>query len=349
MSKTYAGEYMFRPRTGTVLKVLVNEYINTATPVASEDIANRSPLRVSPATIRNEMAELEEEGYIIRPHISSGGIPSDKGYRFYVETLEDGVELPVRLQQHIRDQFAQVEWDLDAWVQQAATVLSRMADNMAIVTFPRAASSRLKYIQFVYLQEFLGLIIIVLQEARLRQHLMPLEEPTSQSELTEMANKLNDGLAGLTYSEMKAKPLELSPLEEMVKDDAISILKDIDTEAALEHYVDGLRLLLRQPEFAETRRAKEVVEILEERVLLRSVLSEVPDQGSMGVFIGEENQEEALRPFGVILSRYGIPDEASGTIGVIGPTRMEYPSIIGGVRFLSSFMSDLIMGVHGKS
>ena len=340
---------MLKSRTGIVLNVLVNEYIDTAIPVASDDIARRSPLKVSPATIRNEMAELEEAGYITRRHISAGGVPSDKGYRFYVESLEDTLELPLGLQRQIRDQFGRAQRDPESWIQLAATVLSRTADNMAIVTFPRATSSRLKYIQLVYIQEFLALLIVVLQEARLRQYLLPLDEVTSQNELSELASKLNDSLAGLTYPEIRAKQLELSPLEEMVRDDSVSIMKDIDTEVALEHCVDGLRLLLSQPEFAETRRAKEVVEILEERVLLKSILSEAPHEGNTGVFIGEENQEKALRPFSVILSQYGIPEEASGTIGVIGPTRMEYASVIGGVRFLSSFMTQLIMGVHGKS
>jgi heat-inducible transcriptional repressor len=335
-------------RTGTVLKILVDEHISTAAPVASEDIARRSAIRVSPATIRNEMAELEEEGYIIRRHISSGGIPSDRGYRFYVESLEDTPEPPKPVQRHIRDQFGKVQRDMEVWIHLAATVLSRMADNMAIVTFPRSSSARLKHIQIVYLQEFLALLIIVLQETRLRQHLLPLRDPTSQDELSEIANKLNDTLAGLTYSEVQAKQMELTPFEEMVRADTSTILKEADTEAELDHWVDGLRLLLSQPEFVETRRAKEIVGILEERVLLRSILSEAPGEGNMGVYIGEENREEALRPFGVILSRYGIPQEASGTIGVIGPTRMEYPSVIGGVRFLSSFMSELTMGVHGR-
>ena len=340
---------MLKLRTGAVLKALVDGYISTATPVASEDIARSSKLRVSAATIRSEMAELEEEGYIVRPHVSAGGIPSDKGYRYYVESLEDTLKLPLGVQRNIRVQFGRAQRDLDAWVQLAATVLSRMVDNMAIVTFPQAVSSRLKYVQLVYLQEFLALLIIVLQEARLRQHLLPLEEPASQDELTGVANKLNDSFAGLTYSEIKEKQTSLTPLEEMVREDTTSILKDVDTEAAREHYVDGLRLLLSHPEFAEARRAKGVVEILEEKVLIKSILSEVPDRGDMGVFIGEENQEEALRPYGVILSRYGIPEEASGTIGVIGPTRMEYASVIGSVRFLSSFMSELVMGVHGRS
>jgi heat-inducible transcriptional repressor len=339
---------MLKPRTGTILRILVNEYISSVAPVASEDIARRSPTKVSPATIRNEMAELEEEGYIIRPHISAGGVPSDKGYRFYVESLEDALEPSMGMQRHIRHRFGQAQRDPEVWVQLAATVLSRMADNMVIVTFPRANSARLKNIQLVYIQEFLALLIIVLQEARLRQHLLPLDGPTTQGELTEVANKLNDALEGLTYSEVKAKQLELTPLEGMVRDGTISALEGMETESALEHYVDGLRLLLNQPEFAETRRAKEIVEILEERVLLRSILSEAPDEGSMGVFIGEENPKEALRPFSVIMSQYGIPQEASGTISVIGPTRMEYASAIGGVRFLSSFMSELIMSVHGK-
>ena len=339
---------MLKVRTSEVLKILVNEYISTAVPVASEDIARRSPLKVSPATIRNEMSELEEVGYITRPHISAGGVPSDKGYRYFVESLEDSVDLPWGVQEQVKIEFGRVRRDVEAWVQHAATVLSRMADNMAIVTFPRAASSRIKYIQLVYLQEFVVLMIIVLREARLRQHLVPLDGPTSQSELTEVANRLNDSLAGLTYSEIEAKQLEMAPLEVLVRDDAVSILKDIDTETAMEHCVDGLRLLLSQPEFAQTRRAKEIVEILEEKVLLKSILSEAPDKDGMVVLIGGENQEEALRPFSVVLGQYRIPQEAYGTIGVIGPTRMEYGSAIGGVKFLSSFMGELIMGLHGR-
>ena len=340
---------MLKSRTGTVLKILVNEYIASATPIASEDIARRSPWKISPATIRNEMAELAEEGYILRPHISAGGVPSDKGYRFFVESLEDSPELPDALRQEIRERFNGAPRDQEAWVQVAAEVLSRMADNMAIVTLPRATYPRLKQIQLVYLQEFLSLMIVVMQQARLRQQLLPLEEPLTQTELDEVSNKLNDGLSGLTYSEMQAKQMELTPLEEMVMDQTASVLREVDAESALEHCVDGLRLLLSHPEFGESRRAREVVEILEERVLLRSILSEVPEQGSVEVFIGEENREEPLRPFSVVLSRYGIPEEASGTIGVVGPTRMGYGSAIGGVKYLSSLLSSLLMGVHGKS
>ena len=340
---------MLKSRTSTVLNILVENYIDSATPIASEDIVRRSPWKVSAATIRNEMAELEEEGYIVRPHISAGGVPSDKGYRFFVESLEDAPGPPEALRHEISDRFSDAPRDQEAWVQLAAGVLSRMAGNMAIVTLPRATFSRLKQVQLVYLQDFLALLVVVLQQARVRQQILPLEEPLTQDELSEVSNKLNDGLSGLTYREINDRQLELTPLEEMVVDQVASTLKGADAESALEHSVDGLRLLLAQPEFGEAQKVRDVVEILEERVLLRSILSDVPRQGSVDVIIGAEHREEPLRPFSVVLSQYGIPDEASGAIGVVGPTRMGYGAAIGGVKYLSSYLSGLLMRIHGKS
>ena len=339
-----------KERTGVVLKTLVSEFINTASPVGSADIARVSLLKVSPATIRNEMAELEESGYIKRPHISAGGVPSDKGYRYYVETLDEAPDLPVSLKDEIRDQFRQADMDMEVWVQTAASALSETLGNMAIVTLPRSQANRLKYIQLVYVQELLALIIIVLRGATLAKQLLPLDVPTTQDELTKAANKLNENIAGLKHSEIldKEKDLELTPLENMVKTQTLSALKKMDLEASVGFYVDGLRLLLGQPEFDHTGRAREVVEMVEERVLINSILAEAPGQGSVGVFIGEENSQEVLKSFTVVLGRYGVPQEASGTIGVVGPTRIGYETTIGGVRFLSSLMSGLMMGVNGR-
>jgi heat-inducible transcriptional repressor len=135
----------------------------------------------------------------------------------------------------------------------------------------------------------------------------------------------------------------------MVVADTSSILKGVDDEAELAHYMDGLRLLLGQPELAHSRLARDLVEVLEEKVALRELLSGAPEKGMVRVFIGEENPEGALKSFSVILSQYGIPNEAAGTVCVIGPTRMEYASVIAGVRFLSDVMSDLVFEVQGKS
>jgi heat-inducible transcriptional repressor len=337
---------MLSGRAGNVLNILVNEYIHTAAPVASEDIARLSPTRVSPATIRSTMSQLTDEGYISRPHISAGGVPSERGYRYYVESLEAPVELPDRMQRQILEYFYQVEPDVVTWSQRCAAILSRITTNMAIVTAPRAPSPRLKHAQLVHIQEFLALLVVVLQEARILRRLLHLEEAVSQDQLNQVVNKLNEYLGGLDYGEIETNPLELMPLEDRVKHEIVGMLHEAETDALLEHYVDGLRLLLNQPEFAQGHRARELVEMVEEKVLLESILAETPQSGSVAVYIGEENREEALRPFGVIMSRYGVPHRASGTICVIGPTRMSYAESISGVSYLSSLMSQLVSELH---
>jgi heat-inducible transcriptional repressor len=218
---------------------------------------------------------------------------------------------------------------------------------MAIVTVPRASSLRFKHIQLVYLQDFLVLMVIVLQEARLLRRILPLEVSATQLQLTQAADELNESLGGLNFSEIEARNMENSLLGELVKKNTVGMLREAETTVALEHHVDGLRLLLSQPEFSRGDQAKDLVEMVEEKVLLESVLSMVPRTGEVAVFIGEENLAEALRPFGVILCQYGIPQQVSGTICVIGPTRMSYAGAISGVRFLSSFMSGLVLELHG--
>ncbi|CAI8027287.1 Heat-inducible transcription repressor HrcA [Geodia barretti] len=338
---------MLTHRAGSVLNILVNEYISTANPVASEEIARLSPTKVSPATVRNAMSLLTEEGYISRPHVSAGAVPSDRGYRYYVEALEEVPPLPDSVQQQIHQHFDHADADLAELSRRCALILSRIATNMAIVTVPQSRSSRLKHIQLVYLDEATALLIIVLQEARLLRRLLPLEEPTDQDSLTQVANFLNDRFSGHNRAEIAASQGELGPLEERVRQSALSLLQEAETYSIPEHYVDGLRWLLNQPEMSQGSQARELVELLEEQVLLGSVLSEQPDTGDIAVFIGGENSDEHLRPFGVILCQYGIPQQASGTICVIGPTRMSYADTISGVGFLSSLMSRLVLELYG--
>ena len=164
-------------RTYTILRTLVEEYIGTASPVPSEIIARLSPIKVSSATVRNKMAELEEEGYILRPHISSGGIPSSKGYRFYIDTLDEGLEPPQETKRWIVNRFQQVEREAEAWIRMASTVLSELSRNVAIVTYPKTPAPRVRYVHLVLIEEFLALLILVLEEARLMKHLIPPGNP----------------------------------------------------------------------------------------------------------------------------------------------------------------------------
>ena len=271
------------------------------------------------------------------------------GYRYYVESMGGVPELPVGVRRQIHDHFDRTEPDTDAWCQQCASVLSSITGNLCIVTVPRSQSPRLKQIQLVYLKEFLGLLIVVLQEARLLRRLLPLDEGMGQDDLDRSANKLNDTLTGLSYSDIEANPLELTSLEERVKRDTSSLMREAATINAQEHHMDGLRRLLNQPEFSQSGRARDLVEMLEERVLQESVISEAPKEHDVAIYIGGENRSEALRSFGVILSRYGVLDELGGTICVVGPTRMGYPEAISGASYLSSVMTRLLDELQGDT
>ena len=337
---------MLITRREKVLRALVDQYVSTAAPVPSEGIVNSITPKASPATIRNDMAELEEEGYITRPHVSAGGIPSSKGYRLYVDTMEGNPDPPFVMKRRITEEFSKAGVDVETWVHLAASLLSHMTHNMALVTSPRATHSKMRRMELVYLQDFLALMVIILQEARLRQQLVSLSEPTSQDQLTKVANKLNHLFVGLSHQEIEAQQTELSPLETEFKQSAITVLKERDRHDWSEHHIDGLRRLLAQPEFSESTKAREVAEVIEEQVLVRNILEKAPQQGQVQLIIGEENPEEALQEFSIILCQYGSVGQASGTISVIGPTRMGYPVSVGSIRFLSSFMTALISGFY---
>ena len=334
-----------RSRTGTVLTRLVSEYIQTATPVGSAALARKAALKVSSATMRNEMAALEEEGYIVRPHISSGAVPSDKGYRFYVQSLEEEIGPQPEVAQHVRHHLQRSGKALDGWIQTAAQMLAEIVGCVAMATFPTSARSRVKRIELVQLREFLTLLIVVLQGTRLLQQMLPLAEPVSQDELNAVGNKLSYLFGGLDRSQVNERRSDLSPLEDQVKEGALAMMQEADEEA-FDPHVEGLRHLLRQPELSEGDRVGALMDVLEERVVLRKVLAEVAERGHVQVIIGSENSVEVLWPFSLVLCPYGLQGEVTGILGVLGPTRLPYFDAIGGVRFLSGVMTDMVMSIH---
>ena len=166
-------------RKEKILKIIVGDYISRATPIASETVAHKYGLGLSPATIRNEMARLEEDGYISRRHSSGGGIPSDKGYRYYVESLVDEGEMRMEEQFMISHLFHQIERELEQWTDLAASLLASIVQSMAIVTSAKAVESRLKHLELVVVHDFLALLVILLHEAELKKQLLAFDEAIS--------------------------------------------------------------------------------------------------------------------------------------------------------------------------
>ncbi|MBI3040073.1 MAG: heat-inducible transcription repressor HrcA, partial [Chloroflexi bacterium] len=295
----------------------------------------------------NEMAHLEQEGYITRPHPSAGSIPADKGYRCYVESLGD-IRLPLAEQLRVSHLFHQVEKELDEWLNLAATLLSQMVQNVAVVTLPKPEACQFKHLELVSLQDSMALVILVLSGARVRQQLVTFEQIISQAELTAIANKLSTAYAGLTGSQILAKGTGLSPTEQPITE---CLLKVMEVEAAQEyeeHYFNGLHFVLNQPEFTHSQRMLTLVELVEQRNLLKSIVPLELTSNRVQVIIGKENKTEAIQDFSVVIIQYGLPKKAVGTIGVIGPTRMPYARTIATVSYLSSVLNVLIARLYGK-
>jgi len=334
------------PRREAVLKIIVSEYIDTAVPVGSENIFRNFQLGVSPATIRNDMAYLEKEGYITRPHTSAGSVPLDKGYRYYVESLTKETELPLEEQYRIRKLFLEVEKEFERWLKLAAAIAASLVRNAALVTLSKPRQCRFKHLELVALQEFTALIVLIVGEAILKRQLLSFEKPIAQDWLSIVANKLNAVYSGLTSSEISAKKLELSSEEAQVTEAIIDMMSAEDELEYEQPHLEGLRLMLGQPEFAEKDRMLSIMELMETKEWISSAFVQRSGNFGVQVVIGGENRNEILRDLSLVFSRYGIPDQVGGTISVIGPTRMNYRRAISTVEYMSGILPNLLAGAR---
>ena len=341
-------EQLLTERKEAVLKIVIDEYIRTGTPVASVDIARNPSLGVSSATVRNELAWLKQEGYLAQPHTSAGSVPSDQGYRYYVNSLLEESDIPAHEQRLVRHMFHQVEADLEEWIGLAATLLARLVHNAAFVVPPKAAKARLQRLHLIAVQELLALLVTVLQDGRLRRHLIAFEQSMSQDELDRVSNKLNAMYGGMTRPQISTRPAELTAPEAKVAGVVAGLMTAEDERGYQEPHIEGLRNLLGQPEFSHGAGVLEIVELLEKRPLFKPVLARGLDRGLL-VIIGEENPEEGLHDLSIVISRYGKPDELTGVVGVLGPRRMPYSRSIASVRFLASLLGQFASELPGTS
>jgi heat-inducible transcriptional repressor len=334
-------------RRGTILRVVVAHYIACGVPAASEAVARRYSLRISPATVRNEMALLEEQGYIRRSHSSAGAMPSDKGYRYYVESLVNGARMSQRERRRIQEFFSQVEGEPDEWARLAVSVLTQRLRSIAVATPARAAVCHFRRLEMIRLQELVAMVVVVLQEGQIKQRLIVLEPGTSEDKLSAMANKLNEAYVGLDYAGISSRMLDLhlSSVEEIMTRLLIEVMETEDNRQYERCYLDGWRYLLGSGEVIGNQRMLDLAEALEERSILSTLLDGLGDSGEIRITIGDENANEVLRGCSVIMSNYGACGRR-GAVGVIGPTRMPYSRAIPMVEYVSTLMSGLVETVY---
>ncbi len=335
-------------RSQAILRAVIEEYVTTAAPVGSHALVERHRLGVSTATVRAVLAELEAADLLSHPHTSAGRVPTEHGYRYYVESIVDNVPLPPVEQLMIRHQFGQVEFASEHWFRLAATTLASVTRAAGIATPAKPRSAHLRRLDLVAISDRLASLILVLREGALKQVLVTLEEPADQETLSAVASRLNEVLDDLTArgAERALGALDAADpsleLHRRVGERVVRALQEFDAAAIEELFSDGLLNVMAAPEFAHSEKLRRVFAALENRVYLAQLIDGVAGSGRVRVYIGHENPAEEMADVSLVLASYGQPGRAVGVVGVLGPTRMAYPQAIGTVRFVSGLMNELI-------
>lgn len=339
-------------RQREILDILVREYVASAAPVGSGTLRALGRLRVSTATIRNELVALEELGFVSQPHTSAGRVPTIRGYRYFVEQLMADTDLPVPEQRTIHHQFHQLRLDLDQWMELTAAVLAHTVRSAALVTPPRATSSRFRHVELISVSERMFLLVLVLQDGSIHQEMLTTRHVLSQSELSQTSNKLNALFHDRSEGEISAlQDPELQRLAEWegeVIQRVMRLMRLVDEESVSRIYSDGLVNVLEQPEFVEADKFRRIVEVMEHGNLLRSILANILKANGVQVIIGGEGDYPEFDDVSLVLTPYGIRGLASGVLGVMGPTRLPYARAVSTVRYVAQVMNSMVADLYGQ-
>lgn len=327
-------------RQARILKHIIEEYVVTAQPVASETLVRKYEPAVSSATVRNEMAALQEGGFLQHPHASAGRVPSDVGYRHYVEHLMGDARLSQTEERTISHQFHQVEWDVEEWMRLAAAVLSSCIQTPVLLVPPVAQVTRLRRMELVTMAAATVLVVAIFRSGAVRQQLVRLREAVAQEALDDLAVQWNQEIVDKSVDEIRELPRSLAP--EPLLDAAARLLEEEDRRQTVGAHIEGLSYMAGQPEFGTSGRLQPIVELLERPGSL-DVLIEPLFQGlGVRVSIGHEQPVEELRECSSVLSTYGRPGDLVGVVGVIGPTRLPYWRAVPLVHYVAGMLDRLL-------
>lgn len=333
-------------RKRRILQAIIDDYISTVEPIGSRTIARKYDLGVSPATIRNEMADLEMLGYIEQPHTSAGRIPSSKGYRFYVDSLLLPTQITEKEMMLVNNWYENKVKRIDEVFQETAKLLSRMTRNISLVLAPQIGHCTFKYLQFLPLDHERAILIIVANTGFLENKVISIPEGMSLEDLQKMAKVINSHLAGMSFDLIKsAKLREIKQnilLDKRLFETVIELLRaSLVSEKEERVYLGGTTQVLNQPEFRDVDRIKGLLSILEEEKLLCDILH-MHDSDGIVVTIGQENKYSGIRDCSMVQATYRIEGQVVGTLAVLGPTRMDYAKIMPLLDFMQRHLSQML-------
>jgi len=325
-----------------VLRAIVEDFVSTGEPVGSKALVDRHHLDVSPATIRNDMSVLEEQGYIAQRHTSAGRIPTDKGYRLFVDRLS-AIKPFSGAERRAIETFLAGGYDLDDVVMRTVRLLAQLTRHVAIVQYPSLSKSAVRHVELVRLGDRRLLLVLITDTGRVEQRLIELPVGCDEDALTTLRAVLNSRLAGRKLTEVPGIVAELpervDPRERANAAAVFSVILETLVERHDEKIVVGGASNLTPADFSQGLR--EVLEALEEQVVLMRLLGESDDESAVTVRIGAENKVRGLRSTSVVAAAYG-GDRPLAKLGVVGPTRMDYPAAIGAVRAVARYTGKIL-------
>lgn len=331
-----------------ILQAIIRTYLETGEPVGSRTISKYTDLNLSSATIRNEMSDLEELGYIIQPHTSAGRIPSDKGYRLYVDTMLDAKESEI---QELREELDEKVEKIDQVLQKVAKFLATNTNYATMVSGPRYQSKRVKFIQLTSVDKENLLAVIVLDNNVVKNQMIRIEEPLNEEIVVKLNFMLNTTLNGLDVLEINLAVIQ--KLKEQlgehtqVVDSVIEVIgKTLVEEDDLEVYTSGATNILKYPELSDKAKAAEILDAFEEKKIVHNWLG-LPERGKddeshdIQVYIGDETQIDSMKDCSMVTATYRIQEGVYGKIGIVGPKRMDYDKVVGTLNSLMSELDDI--------
>ena len=329
-----------------ILQAIIRNYLETGEPVGSRTISKYTDLNLSSATIRNEMSDLEEMGYILQPHTSAGRIPSDKGYRLYVDTMMEQKDREI---EEMKEVMVQKEDKMDQLLKQVAKLLAVNTNYASMITTPTIHTNKLKFIQLSRVDVNQLLAVVVVEGNVIKNNIIHTAEELDDETLLKLNVLLNTHLNGLALEEINLGMISSLKQQagihsEIVADVIDAIAESIHAEEDLEVYTSGANNIFRYPELADQQKASSIINTFEEKQLLTELVQEnLSDDNNTGiqVYIGEETPIQSMKDCSVVTATYELGEGMRGTIGIIGPKRMDYDKVIGTLKTITHQLDDL--------
>ena len=329
-----------------ILQAIIRNYLETGEPVGSRTISKYTDLNLSSATIRNEMSDLEEMGYILQPHTSAGRIPSDQGYRLYVDTMMEQKDREI---EEMKEVMVQKEDKMDQLLKQVAKLLAVNTNYASMITTPTIHTNKLKFIQLSRVDVNQLLAVVVVEGNVIKNNIIHTAEELDDETLLKLNILLNTHLNGLALEEINLGMISSLKQQagihsEIVADVIDAIAESIHAEEDLEVYTSGANNIFRYPELADQQKASSIINTFEEKQLLTELVQENLSDGNntgIQVYIGEETPIQSMKDCSVVTATYELGEGMRGTIGIIGPKRMDYDKVIGTLKTITHQLDDL--------